>query len=56
MGRANETCALCHKELSARDQDASATRQAHLEIEGAGQLCEECYQELTHNKAWHNLA
>lgn len=49
MGRANETCALCHKELSARDQDASATRQAHLEIE-------ECYQELTHNKAWHNLA
>lgn len=54
MGSDRETCALCHREIEV-STDTPSSERPHR-IEGAGQLCAECYDEVAKNKAWHDLA
>jgi hypothetical protein len=47
-------CALCQSST-----DFSKETPVHLRthyIDGAGQLCQDCYDVISENKEWHNLA
>jgi hypothetical protein len=48
-----EPCVLCQQETETNKETPSYMRE-HF-IDGAGQLCEECYTEIAKNKEWHNL-
>jgi hypothetical protein len=48
-----EPCALCQQATEIEKETPSYMRK-HF-IDGAGQLCEHCYEEIAQNKEWHNL-
>lgn len=48
-----EPCALCQQATNT-DKDTPSYLRVNF-IDGAGQLCEICYEEVAKNKEWHNL-
>lgn len=48
-----EPCVLCQHETEV-DKETPSYMREHF-IDGAGQLCEDCYVEIAKNKEWHNL-
>lgn len=48
-----EPCALCKQVTDINTETPSYMRANY--IDGAGQLCEHCYEEIAQNKEWHNL-
>ncbi|WP_018131664.1 hypothetical protein [Effusibacillus pohliae] len=48
-----EPCVLC-QQLTEIEKDTPSYMREHF-IDGAGQLCEHCYEEIAQNKEWHNL-
>lgn len=48
-----ETCSLCDNSIRAVADTPSYMKEHY--IDGAGQLCKECYEIVTVNKEWHSL-
>jgi hypothetical protein len=53
MPKLQERCALCQTEVEVEENAASYERSHYIDT--AGQLCAECYSEISTNKEWHNL-
>lgn len=52
--RETEKCALCGADTGEVADTPTYLRRHY--VEGSGQLCENCYEEIAENKPWHNLA